>query len=412
MGFCSSKGILLASILLFIVSGVSADDSMTIQLVGNFKGINCEPTDPKNNMTRVDTFNWRKLKFINEPGDPDTIFFKFTKDGTYLPKHWGWSGVWGTAKFDWDPPNIAKVLPDSGYYVFHFNHSTFIYSIDSPGGNIEGEVNSKPPSGVPAGTAITLYDSLYSVIGTYTNFTDSTFHFEHLPASTYHLTSSAPGYRDTTISPIELGADESKWLSILLINNTAVMIQAASCKRIDGDILVRWSTSCSLPAVGFHIFRGTAPLFQDMEKRNDTPIYSIVVYKFMDHCEDPYTDLYYYIVEATDDNPTRYGPLLVQGITPEIRSALGRNYPNPFNPATTIPYKVGPGGSNKPICMAFYDVAGRLVDSRDLGSKPVGDYTFRWNPTLSRKNDIPSGVYYCRLKIGKEIFNRKLILLR
>ena len=63
---------------------------------------------------------WRKLKLINEPGDPDTISFKFTADGSYLPAHWGWSFIdgWGIADYDWSPPSIVAIMPDSGYWYF------------------------------------------------------------------------------------------------------------------------------------------------------------------------------------------------------------------------------------------------------------------------------------------------------
>ena len=81
----------------------SAQDPASIQLVGTFNGITCEPNDPANDMEPMGNHVWRKLKFINEPGDPDTIFFKFTRDGSYLPKHWGWSGVWGDRRIRMEP---------------------------------------------------------------------------------------------------------------------------------------------------------------------------------------------------------------------------------------------------------------------------------------------------------------------
>ena len=195
------------------VGGARAEDPASIQLVGTFNGITCEPTDPANDMDPQGNHVWRKLKFINEPGDPDTIFFKFTKNGSYLPQHWGWSGTWGIAELAWSPPSIAKVLPDSGYYYFYFNDADYTYWLDRPAGSITGAVSADGRADVPAGTAVTLFDAAYNMIGSYDEFTDSTSTFDALGPAVYEITVHAPGYRDTTITGIDLGTDETRSIS-------------------------------------------------------------------------------------------------------------------------------------------------------------------------------------------------------
>ena len=96
------------------------------------------------------------------------------------------------------------------------------------------------------------------------------------------------------------------------------------------------------------------------------------------------------------------GPLLAPGL-PGVPSSIGQNYPNPFNPATTIPFTVGSAESGSRVTMVFYDVSGRTIARHDLGHRSAGDHTFVWNPALSSGRSIPSGVYYCRLQIGKEV---------
>jgi flagellar hook assembly protein FlgD len=93
-------------------------------------------------------------------------------------------------------------------------------------------------------------------------------------------------------------------------------------------------------------------------------------------------------------------------------ATLGQNYPNPFNPSTTVPFTVGASGAGKPVTVSFYDVTGRLVERFNLGPKPVGSFTFRWNPALNGRGNVTSGVYYCRLQVDKEIYTRTMILLR
>jgi len=406
------KGVILAgTFILFLAAGASTQTIESIQLVGNFNGITCEPDDPANNMTPLGNHTWRKLKFINEPGDPDTIYFKFTKDGSYLPEHWGWSGVWGVASLEWSPPSIAAVLPDSGYYYFYFKDDDYTYWLDRPTSCIMGTVTGDGDD-VPPGASVTLLDSLDQVIGVYSSFTDSLFHFDNLCASVYSIAASAPGYRDTLISDINLSEDDTLFINIQLESKVGVAISSYYCSRDENGVTITWCTAYCTKTAYFDVYRGTSPELEFMVRRNSAPVSGFGNYQFHDYVEDPSRDYYYYIVEISDDNPTRFGPILSEGITPSITNGLHQNFPNPFNPSTTIPFTVGEDGAGKPVVISFYDVTGKLIERHDLGIKGTGEYTFRWNPALSSHRQLPSGVYYCRLQIGKETFTRKLILLR
>lgn len=400
--------------LIILFSTLLAAQTTSVQLVGNFNGISCEPDDPANDMFSLGEHQWRKLKFIDEPSDPDTIFFKFTREYSYLPEHWGWNSElgWGIAKLDYNPPSIAAVLADSGYHYFNFHDTTYAYWIDRPNGNITAFVSSGTDGSVPDGAHISLLDSLHQVIGSYFDMTDSTALFEHLPPAPYYLIAGAPGFRDTTVTNIVLGDGESIELSIHLSSNVATAIASAFCERLQEGILLSWTIACCDDPVSFDVYRGTEPRLGLMEKRTLEPVSGTDAFEFFDPVEDPAADLYYFLVERDSDDPTIYGPIFAPGIEIAFETLLGQNYPNPFNPATTIPYRVGTEEAGKPVKISFFDVAGRRIDSYDLGAKPPGDYTFRWNPSTSKGHNIPSGVYYCRLQIGKASFTGKLILLR
>ena len=192
---------------------------------------------------------------------------------------------------------------------------------------------------------------------------------------------------------------------------TGVLIASAECERVDGGISINWCTMGCGGYTTFDVYRGFTQDFAAMLKRNSSPVRSERIYEFFDPCEDQTKDLYYYLVEVGGDNPTHYGPLSVKGV-PAPAAALGQNYPNPFNPSTTIPYTIGAGGSGQPATIFFYNVSGALVDGYSLGIKQAGNYTFMWNPSISGQKGFPSGVYYCRLQVGKELYTRKVILLR
>jgi hypothetical protein len=406
--------VILAGVCLaFTAVAAHASDPSSIQLVGTFNGVTCEPNDPANDMESLGGHVWRMLKFIDEPGSPDTISFKFTRDGSYGDRHWGWSETWGwgIAEYAWSPPSIVKVLDDPGFYYFYFNDADYTYSLERPAGSISGAVTADKIVGVPSGACVTLYDSGGAVIGRCGDFTGDSYRFDALAAMAYSISAHAPGYRDTMIAGIELGVDEAKDVPIHLTEEVGVLIASADCRRVSGGVKLTWCTMDGGGLVSFDVFRGDAPELVSMEKRNISPVTSTRLYEYFDRCEDPTRDVYYYLVECGGTDPTRFGPILAAGV-PAASSELGQNYPNPFNPSTTIPFTIGPAGAGQSVTISFFDAAGHLIDRYGLGAKQTGDYTFLWNPSARRRGSFPSGVYYCRLEVGKETHTRKVILLR
>ncbi len=405
-------GVLLVGALFLSAAGAGAQEYSSIQLVGNFAGITCEPDDAANNMDAISGNVWRKLKLINEPGDPDTISFKFTAEGSYLPDHWGWSfqDGWGIANFDWSPPSIVSVMPDSGYWYFFFNDSTYEYWLDRPDAVIEGILESDQP-GVPAGAMVSLSSTSDGHVISSSQFDGQTFDFPNLPAGEFTVQASAPGYRSAEITGIMTESGNVEQVTLELVPVTAVQVTTAECERVVGGVVLSWIAYCCGETVGFDIYRGDSRDLTSAVRINEDPIYGITSFNWFDECGDPQVDRYYWLVEIDTDDPTITGPLLAQGL-PGVPSSIGQNYPNPFNPATTIPFTVGSTESGSRVTMVFYDVSGRTVARHDLGSRSAGDHSYVWNPALSSGRSIPSGVYYCRLQIGREVLTRKMILLR
>ncbi|MBN2070548.1 MAG: T9SS type A sorting domain-containing protein [Candidatus Krumholzibacteriota bacterium] len=413
------KFFLVFCVLLFPFANADGADFQSIQLVGNFNGITCEPDDPVNNMESAGSHLWRKLKYIDEPGQPDTIFFKFTADNTYMPMHWGYDieedygySGWGIAVYQWSPPSIPAILEEPGYYFFHFNDTTCEYSMTRPDASIDGIVESDIDFGVPADLVLTLLDSENTPSGTICDFSDDSFCFTHLPEGVFSVFASAPGYRDTTVTDIHTVSGSSTSITVHLTPLIGINFSSAAASRVEGGIVLSWFTSSCSDQAGFNIFRGTTPDLYQMRMRNDFPVFSSSEYRYFDSCEEKEIDYYYFIVEAGSDNPASYGPIKASAITPSSTSSLGQNYPNPFNPATSIPFHIAGVNSGSRVRITFYDVSGKVVERYDLGIQPAGDHTFEWNPSLSSGRNIPSGVYYCRLEVGKEAFTRKMIMLR
>jgi hypothetical protein len=85
------------------------------------------------------------------------------------------------------------------------------------------------------------------------------------------------------------------------------------------------------------------------------------------------------------------------------------NYPNPFNPSTTIRFELS---STQSIELAIFDVTGRLVRSLYTGVKGEGLHEELWNGMDEWGTTVASGVYYVRLAGASDTMTRKIVLLK
>lgn len=83
---------------------------------------------------------------------------------------------------------------------------------------------------------------------------------------------------------------------------------------------------------------------------------------------------------------------------------LHGNYPNPFNPSTTIPYTLQEGGS---VRLDIYDVAGRHVRTLVDAVQPPGSYTATFDAS-----GLGSGTYHYRLRTSHGEAARQMALVR
>ena len=83
---------------------------------------------------------------------------------------------------------------------------------------------------------------------------------------------------------------------------------------------------------------------------------------------------------------------------------LFQNFPNPFNPSTTINYSV-PKQSN--VTIVIYDVLGRKISALVNEEKSIGNYTVEFNASF-----LSSGIYFYQMKVNDFVDTKKMILLR
>jgi len=96
------------------------------------------------------------------------------------------------------------------------------------------------------------------------------------------------------------------------------------------------------------------------------------------------------------------------GEAPE-RPRLLPNFPNPFNPHTTITFSVP---SNEHVKIAVIDLAGRHLATLTDRDYAAGSYSVSWDGLDKRGRAMPSGTYLVRLKSRSGVEARKVMLAR
>ncbi len=88
---------------------------------------------------------------------------------------------------------------------------------------------------------------------------------------------------------------------------------------------------------------------------------------------------------------------------------LEQNFPNPFNPTTTIVFNL-PRSAR--VSLEVYDLLGRRVTTLITGLLFSGRHTVTWNGLDAHGEPVASGMYCYRLQAGEQVAVRKMLLLR
>ncbi len=94
---------------------------------------------------------------------------------------------------------------------------------------------------------------------------------------------------------------------------------------------------------------------------------------------------------------------------PPATVVLGPNFPNPFNPATTLKYGLPVAGH---VRLRVFDVRGRLVRLLLDADHPAGSYQAVWRGLDQAGRPVPAGTYLARLEAGPEVRVESLTLVR
>jgi len=122
----------------------------------------------------------------------------------------------------------------------------------------------------------------------------------------------------------------------------------------------------------------------------------------------------HYYVTATDHSGNEGKPAKIVtpsgvGGTPKNYVLSVSNYPNPFNPSTTVNYTIPSRGT---VTLSIFDARGTLITTLFSGTLDAGAHSTPWNGLTLSGNPAGSGVYFARIEHNGSTRSKKLVLLK
>ena len=126
------------------------------------------------------------------------------------------------------------------------------------------------------------------------------------------------------------------------------------------------------------------------------------------YTNDPW-DYYQLLPRGEADYVPCVGAVGTEPPRPRDRVQLGPAFPNPFNPATIIPFSLS---CPSRVIVTIYDISGRRMRVLLDGTRGPGFHELGWDGTDSLGRPAPTGVYLVRLEAAGRVLTSKLCVLR
>ncbi|MGB5847236.1 MAG: fibronectin type III domain-containing protein, partial [Ignavibacteriaceae bacterium] len=175
----------------------------------------------------------------------------------------------------------------------------------------------------------------------------------------------------------------------------------------ENSVTLSWTTATEVNNLGFEIERriedGQFSTIGYVEGHGTTT--EKQNYQFIDNISDiQSTSLSYRLKQIDFDGSYEYSDVVeVTNLAP-TDFALHQNYPNPFNPVTTIIYSL-PVKSQ--VELIIYNTLGEIIEQLVNEEKEPGRYEVKLNAS-----NLPSGIYFYRLRSGSFVETKKIILMK
>lgn len=228
----------------------------------------------------------------------------------------------------------------------------------------------------------------------------------------------ATHYGDSELRTVQLvggfGAiDFPTWSTDNLV--VAVELVSFEAVSIPSGIRLKWVTATETENLGFELYRSnrrdgayvkiTAKMIPGAGNSQEQRSY---VY---DDQEVDFDSTYYYRLADVDFSGHRgfHGP--VSGVRKFLPKEyeLHPNFPNPFNPTTTIQFDLKEPGM---VSLRIYNMLGQLVRVLVNDKMEAGRYRRQWDGRSELGVAVPSGLYECVLEVNGRRLTRRLLVMK
>ncbi|MBC8375928.1 MAG: T9SS type A sorting domain-containing protein [FCB group bacterium] len=95
-------------------------------------------------------------------------------------------------------------------------------------------------------------------------------------------------------------------------------------------------------------------------------------------------------------------------VNPQV-NRLHQNFPNPFNPSTSIQFAISHAG---PVSLVVFDTQGKQVATLKNGHLSTGHHQVSWDGLNNRGYSVDTGIYFCQLNSSTGLKTIKMLLVR
>ena len=220
------------------------------------------------------------------------------------------------------------------------------------------------------------------------------------------------------------------------ITDNPLLIALASFTASAGNnrVTLRWVTESEFENVGFKILRSNEengeyilresyennPALQGKYNSSER-----TVYRFVDEVVINDATYWYKLVDVDANGiHTEHGPISAtpHAVGDEIttisnnapkRFELYPNFPNPFNPRTTLRFDIPSlRRETTDVEVSIYNTQGQLVKTLYRGQLPTGTHELQWIGDTDNGGNAATGMYYGLLKMNNLVKTTKMLLLK
>jgi hypothetical protein len=184
-----------------------------------------------------------------------------------------------------------------------------------------------------------------------------------------------------------------------------------------------WLTATETGVLGYYVYRAISDDMANAVKVSQliggTNTSTQQTYMFNDPEVEQDTGYFYWLEGLDVDGGVEvYGPIAVTTLnTNDNNSApvlpllteLSGNYPNPFNPTTTISYALHKAAT---VRFQIYNNRGQCVKTQTVKHNAPGFYSLPFEAKDVSGRELSSGIYYCRMTVENQTYTRKMVLMK